>query len=68
LSVKDDGTGFTVPKHLDGMGLEIMRYRARIMNASLDIRPDSNNGTIVTCIFLDKRASEINITEKLHSS
>jgi signal transduction histidine kinase len=64
LSVKDDGTGFTVPKHLDGMGLEIMRYRARIMNASLDIRPDSNNGTSVTCIFLDKRTSEINITEK----
>jgi signal transduction histidine kinase len=64
LSVKDDGTGFTVPKHLDGMGLEIMRYRARIMNASLDIRPDSNKGTSVTCIFLDKRTSEINITEK----
>jgi signal transduction histidine kinase len=64
LTVRDDGTGFALPAHVDGMGLEIMRYRARIINASLDIRPDSNKGTLVTCVFYDKREREINITQK----
>jgi signal transduction histidine kinase len=68
LTVKDDGTGFALPKHLDGLGLEIMRYRARIINASLDIRPDSNKGTLVTCVYYDKRGSEVNITEKTSSA
>jgi len=63
LIVKDDGTGFALPKNLDGMGLEIMRYRARLINASLDIRPNSNKGTVVTCIFHDSQESAINIAE-----
>jgi signal transduction histidine kinase len=68
LTVKDDGTGFTLSKHLDGMGLEIMKYRARIINASLEIQPDSDKGTRVTCVFHDKRESEIHSTKILHSS
>ncbi len=63
LSVKDDGTGFAVPAHLDGIGLEIMKYRARIINASLDIRPGMDKGTIVSCIFNDRKESEVNISE-----
>jgi len=63
LTVKDDGTGFALPKRADGMGLEIMRYRSRIINASLDIRPDSTKGTLVTCIFCDKQEREINVPE-----
>jgi two-component system sensor histidine kinase UhpB len=64
LTIKDDGTGFAQPAHLDGIGLEIMRFRARRINASLDIRPDNNKGTLVTCIFYDKPESEITITEE----
>ena len=61
LIVKDDGTGFAMPAHIDGMGLEIMRYRARLINASLDIRPNSDKGTVVTCIFHDSQESAVNI-------
>ena len=64
LTVKDDGTGFSVPVNLDGIGLEIMRYRASLINASLDIRPGSNKGTLVTCTYYDKQKSEINSIEK----
>jgi hypothetical protein len=35
------------------MGLEIMGYRAGIINASLDIQPGSRKGTVVTCVFFD---------------
>jgi signal transduction histidine kinase len=64
MKIRDDGTGFALPKHLDGMGLEIMKYRAHIIDAWLDIRPDSNKGTVVECIFCDKPKKEVNITEK----
>ena len=63
LTVIDDGTGFAVPAHLEGIGLEIMKYRARIINASLDIRPGIDNGTIVSCIFNDKQERGVNIAE-----
>ena len=61
LTIKDDGTGFAVPGRVNSMGLEIMRYRAGIINASLDIRPDTGKGTIVTCVYSDVRKREINI-------
>jgi signal transduction histidine kinase len=63
LTVKDDGTGFALPVHVNGMGLEIMKYRARMINASLDIRPDNNKGTLLTCIFYDKRERAVTIPE-----
>ncbi len=52
LTVNDDGIGF--PDHLDrpqGMGLHIMKYRARMIGASLDIRRGARGGTIVICSF-----------------
>jgi signal transduction histidine kinase len=64
MTIRDDGMGFSTLHRTSGMGLEIMRYRADIINASVDIRPDIKKGTIVTCIFYDKREREINITEK----
>lgn len=54
LKIKDDGTGFTSQKQKNGMGLEIMKYRADIINASLDIQSSIDKGTMVTCIFTDK--------------
>ncbi len=62
MTIKDDGRGFTVPNQVNSMGLEIMKFRASIINASLDIRSEINKGTLVKCIFFDKRESEINIT------
>jgi signal transduction histidine kinase len=54
MSIKDDGRGFVMAKHTDRMGLEIMKFRASIINASLDIRSDIVEGTVVSCIFLIK--------------
>ncbi len=51
LRVVDDGVGF--PEMLDeekrGMGVHIMRYRARIMGAKLDIRRRESGGTEIRC-------------------
>jgi signal transduction histidine kinase len=52
LMVENDGLGFPAgPSHGEGMGLKIMRYRAEMINGSLDIRKGSDGGTIVTCVF-----------------
>lgn len=55
LSVRDDGTGFSLKgepdkgKPHDGLGLSIMRYRADLLGAKLQIRSDPG-GTTVTCV------------------
>jgi signal transduction histidine kinase len=55
LTVRDDGVGF--PADLAsgaGMGLNIMNYRAKMIDASLDIRRGAGGGTIVLCSFHNK--------------
>ena len=50
LTVKDDGLGLPEsPSGLKGLGLRIMRYRADVMGASLDVRRQAEGGTTVTC-------------------
>ncbi|MBI5664664.1 MAG: hypothetical protein HZC49_06220 [Nitrospirae bacterium] len=59
MTIKDNGIG--IPEHAarkGGMGLKIMNYRAGLINASLDIRHDTDGGTIITCAHAC--ASEIN--------
>jgi signal transduction histidine kinase len=58
LKIKDDGTGFTSQNQKNGIGLEIMKHRTDIINASLDIQ-SSIKGTMVTCIFTDKGENEV---------
>jgi PAS domain S-box-containing protein len=54
LEIKDDGIGIAKePKQAQGMGLKIMRYRASIINASLDFKRNITGGTLVTCTFSD---------------
>lgn len=51
LRIQDDGTG--IPDELSrhsGMGLHLMRYRARMIDGSLEIER-AHKGTVVTCIF-----------------
>jgi two-component system, LuxR family, sensor kinase FixL len=52
LTVADDGVGFPkeTQKH-PGMGLRIMKYRAGMIDALLDVRPGDTKGTTVVCIF-----------------
>ena len=50
LTVRDDGLGLPEdPNGLKGLGLRIMRYRADVMGASLDVRRQAEGGTIVMC-------------------
>ena len=49
LSVQDDGTGVNAGSIGDGMGLHIMRYRARMIDATLEIRRAPERGTVVSC-------------------
>jgi len=50
LRVSDDGFGF-IPTITErkGMGLSIMRYRARTIGATLEIHPNSPTGTVIAC-------------------
>jgi len=50
LRVHDDGIGIPEKaKQGPGMGLRIMEHRARMIGATLDIRPADGGGTLVTC-------------------
>jgi two-component system sensor histidine kinase UhpB len=50
MTVKNDGFPFPDLKDQSpGMGLRIMRYRANVIGASLDVRANGGEGTVVTC-------------------
>jgi two-component system sensor kinase FixL len=53
LTVTDDGAGFSNDsKKNGGMGLHIMKYRASVVDASLEVRSGHDGaGTTVSCIF-----------------
>jgi two-component system sensor kinase FixL len=50
LQITDDGIGMSkVPAHHNGMGLNVMNYRARLSGGELKIQEGPNGGTIVSC-------------------
>ncbi len=50
LQVVDDGTGFAPPdSNPTGMGIRIMRYRAQVIGATLDLRSAPGHGAKITC-------------------
>ncbi len=51
LTIKDDGVGFHEKMIKKGLGLDIMNYRAGMINAWLSINNDSSGGTVVRCTF-----------------
>jgi signal transduction histidine kinase len=55
LTVENDGLDFPAGEtREEGMGLKIMRYRAEMIDGSLDIRRGTNGGAIVTCVLPKK--------------
>ena len=53
LKINDDGRGFTPAAEAttSGMGLRIMKYRAAMIGATLEVRAAIGRGTTVTCTF-----------------
>ncbi|MGH7977269.1 MAG: PAS domain-containing sensor histidine kinase, partial [Limisphaerales bacterium] len=52
LTIQDDGSGFELSaSNHTGMGIRIMRYRARVIGATLDLKSRPGQGTQVTCVF-----------------
>ncbi len=52
LMVEDDGSGFRPGSVSDGgMGLQIMRYRAEMVDGTFEISGRKEGGTIVICRF-----------------
>jgi len=51
LTVEDDGIGLQSPAAgpLTGMGIRIMRYRARVIGGTLNLQNQPNHGTQVRC-------------------
>jgi PAS domain S-box-containing protein len=56
LSVADDGKGFNPHRSAaepretpEGIGLQTMSYRAKMINGILDVRPRPHRGVVVTC-------------------
>jgi len=51
LTIEDDGCGISAGSAgtLAGMGLHIMRYRARAIGGSLSVDPQPKGGTSVSC-------------------
>ncbi len=67
LTVENDGLDFPeLQAECKGMGLKIMDYRAEMIGGSLNIRKGDNGGTIVTCVFQNKRTN--NNAEENHGS
>lgn len=58
LTIADDGIGLPPEaERRPGMGLRAMLYRARVIGASLDVRPNPHGGTVVTCVYQNNAAS-----------
>src|SRR5436853_3091031 len=50
LSIADDGSGFSkTGKDANGVGINIMRYRANVVGGEFEIEKRPNGGTIVSC-------------------
>lgn len=51
LIVEDDGIGFNSPAvgQTTGMGIRIMRYRARVIGGTLDLKNRPDHGTQIKC-------------------
>lgn len=50
VQVRDDGTGILLSRN-DGLGMSIMRHRADLIGATLEVLSAPRSGTIMRCIY-----------------
>lgn len=60
LSIRNDGTAFHPPESSGGLGLRIMRYRARMIDARLEIFQTDDAPTLLLCTVPDPLKKESN--------
>ncbi|MCX5806328.1 MAG: histidine kinase [Proteobacteria bacterium] len=59
LTIKNNGrSSHNITEENMGMGISIMKHRANMIGASLDIKKSSEGGTLVTCSFENKQRDE----------
>jgi signal transduction histidine kinase len=59
LAIEDDGTGLPADYgSMGGLGLQIMNYRARMIGATLTLRPRPGGGTVVGCMVQPPNLAE----------
>jgi len=59
LQVRDDGKGIDPRvEEVSGSGLRIMRYRARVIGATLDVQSTFGEGTLVVCTLRKEKRHE----------
>ena len=51
MRIENDGKRFSRPASQKGLGLGMMRSRAALLHARLDIAPGARGGTVVRCVF-----------------
>jgi len=63
LRILDNGRGFPdqIDKNHPGMGIRIMRYRARIIGATLEVRSRPEGGTVIVCTLPRAAALQANV-------
>jgi len=64
LEICDNGTGIS-EAYVEpiGMGLHIMRYRARAINATLDVTSPTGGGTTITCTLKQEQCHEHEVNQ-----
>jgi signal transduction histidine kinase len=59
VSIEDDGCGFADRDALEGLGLEMMRHRAELIGAQLELRSGAAGCTLECVVSLPESASEL---------
>ena len=56
LVIQDNGIGFSIEKleGKKGIGLNILKYRARLIGAAFEIQSEEGEGCKITCKFIHK--------------
>jgi two-component system sensor kinase FixL len=61
MTIRNDGIPFSPPVNPKArMGLRTMNYRANTIGATFDIKPNQEDGTIVTCVLPFKNGAKPN--------
>jgi len=63
LTIRDDGKGISMNPSGAGLGLNIMKYRAAVIGAKLDIYPLEAGGTELVCVLRQHRLSDFTSKE-----